>query len=169
MSSSYDGRGQVRVGIDTVSLANLRESLAAFGSRFVCRLFTEGEQAAAASQADGGLDRLAARFAAKEAAIKALGLGELGVNWRDIEVVRQADGAPRLQLHGRAARHAHALGVRDLALSMSHDGDQACAVVVAWARPSEIALRADIVDFTASTAPPVPACPVSLSTSSLHD
>jgi holo-[acyl-carrier protein] synthase len=169
LSSSSDGRTRVCVGIDTVCLGNLRESLAAFGPRFVRRLFTDGEQAAAASQADGGLDRLAARFAAKEATIKALGLGDLGVNWRDIEVVRQANGAPRLQLHGRAAQQAQRLGVRGLALSMSHDGDQACAVVVAWSHPTEVAPGADILDLIASKAPPVVARPVSFFTNSRHD
>lgn len=119
------------VGIDTVALGHLRESLAAFGERFVQRLFTAGEQADARRAADGGVQRLAARFAAKEAAIKAFGLGEVGVDWRDIEVVRQADGAPQLQLHGRAWRHAQGLGVQTMGLSLSHDGEQACAVVVA--------------------------------------
>lgn len=119
------------VGIDTVALGHLRESLAAFGDRFVQRLFTAGEQADAQRSADGGVQRLAARFAAKEAAIKAFGLGEVGVDWRDIEVVRQANGAPQLQLHGRARRHAQGLGVQTMGLSMSHDGEQACAVVVA--------------------------------------
>ena len=145
------------VGIDTVLISGLRESLAAFGDRFTQRLFTDGEQAAAAAQADGGLDRLAARFAAKEAAIKAFGLGDIGVNWRDIEVVREADGAPRLCLHGRAAQRARALGVRGMAVSMSHDGDQACAVVVAWANAPEIAHGADIQDSTLLTVPLLPA------------
>lgn len=157
------------MGIDTVHLGNLRESLAAFGERFMCRLFTDGERATAAAQADGGLDRLAARFAAKEAAIKALGLGDIGVNWRDIEVVRAADGAPRLCLHGRAAQRARALGIRGLAVSMSHDGDQACAVVVAWADAIESARRADISDKTDPTDAPALAPLDSFSTGFPHD
>jgi holo-[acyl-carrier protein] synthase len=119
------------VGIDTVALSGLRESLAAFGDRFVQRLFTVAEQADARRAADGGVQRLAARFAAKEAAIKAFGLGEVGVDWRDIEVVSRPDGAPELQLHGRARRHAQGLGVQTVGVSLSHDGEQACAVVVA--------------------------------------
>lgn len=126
--------GQARVGIDTVSLAEIQSSLARFGRRFVARLFTDAEQAdvQALPHRRGQLERLGTRFAAKEAAIKALGLAELGLNWRDLEVVRQADGQPRLTLHGRAREHAQRLGVVGLALSMSHDGDQACAVVWAW-------------------------------------
>ena len=119
------------VGIDTVVLSGLRESLAAFGERFIQRLFTAAEQADARRAADGGVQRLAARFAAKEAAIKAFGLGDVGVDWRDIEVFSRADGAPELHLHGRARRHVQGLGVRAVGVSLSHDGEQACAVVVA--------------------------------------
>jgi holo-[acyl-carrier protein] synthase len=120
-------------GIDTVVLSSLRESLAAFGQRFVQRLFTAHEQAVVAESVDGGVERLAARFAAKEAAIKAFGLSEVGVDWRQIEVFRLPSGAPELRLHGRALAHAHALGVRSMTVSLSHDGDQACALVVAVA------------------------------------
>ena len=120
-------------GIDTVALSSLRESLAAFGPRFVQRLFTAQEQAVAAESVDGGVERLAARFAAKEAAIKAFGLSEVGVDWRQIEVFRLPSGAPELRLHGRALAHAQALGVRSMTVSLSHDGEQACALVVAVA------------------------------------
>lgn len=120
-------------GIDTVALSSLRESLAVFGPRFVQRLFTAQEQAVAADSVDGGVERLAARFAAKEAAIKAFGLSEVGVDWRQIEVFRLPSGAPELRLHGRALAHAQALGVRSMTVSLSHDGEQACALVVAVA------------------------------------
>lgn len=120
-------------GIDTVALSSLRESLAAFGPRFVQRLFTPQEQAVAAEAVDGGVERLAARFAAKEAAIKAFGLSDVGVDWRQIEVVRLPSGAPELRLHGRALAQAQALGVRSMTVSLSHDGEQACALVVAVA------------------------------------
>lgn len=120
-------------GIDTVALSALRESLAAFGPRFVQRLFTAQEQAVAAESTDGGVERLAARFAAKEAAIKAFGLSEVGVDWRQIEVFRLPSGAPELRLHGRALAYAQAMGVQSMTVSLSHDGDQACALVVAVA------------------------------------
>jgi holo-[acyl-carrier protein] synthase len=122
----------VRVGIDVASVADIGESLAAFGERFAERFFTPQELAdARAVQGEGAeAERLAARFAAKEAVIKALDLPEAGIGWRDIELTRDPGGRPALQLHGRTAELARALGVRDWAVSISHDGPQACAVVV---------------------------------------
>ena len=125
-------------GIDTVALSAMRESLAAFGPRFIQRLFTPQEQAVAAESVDGGVERLAARFAAKEAAIKAFGLSDVGVDWRQIEVWRLPSGAPELRLHGRALAHVQAQGVRSMTVSLSHDGEQACALVVAVADPAPL-------------------------------
>lgn len=133
LAAASGGRLRACVGIDTVALAHLSESLDAFGERFTQRLFTPAEQADAASQATGRVARLAARFAAKEATIKALGLSDVGVDWRHIEVRRAADGAPTLHLQGRALAQAQALGVHGLSVSLSHDGGQACAVVVGLA------------------------------------
>ncbi len=123
----------VRVGIDLCPVASIAESLAHFGERFGQRLFTPQELADAhAVCGDAALhQRLAARFAAKEAVIKALDLPEAGVGWRDIELRRAADGRPTLALHGRAAEAAARLGVRDWAVSISHEAAHACAVVVA--------------------------------------
>jgi holo-[acyl-carrier protein] synthase len=114
-----------RVGIDLVDVSQIAGSIDAFGDRFLARVFTDAEVAYARSTHDVAA-RLAARFAAKEAVRKALRLD--GVGWRDIEVVRRADGACDLALHG-AARAA--LGDGALALSMSHEGDHATAVVIA--------------------------------------
>jgi holo-[acyl-carrier protein] synthase len=75
------------------------------------------------------VERLAARFAAKEAAVKAFGLADAGVNWRDLEVERLPGGAPVLRVHGRAAEVLRARGIAHWALSLSHDGDHAVAVV----------------------------------------
>jgi holo-[acyl-carrier protein] synthase len=77
------------------------------------------------------LGSLAARFAAKEAVIKALALSEAGISWRDIEVVKLPDGHCELQLHGRVAARAHQAGCRQWQLSLSHEGDYAGAVVMA--------------------------------------
>ena len=133
LAAASGGRLRACVGIDTVALAHLSESLDAFGERFTQRLFTPAEQADAAAEATGRVARLAARFAAKEATIKALGLSDVGVDWRHIEVRRAADGAPTLHLQGRALAQAQALGVHGLSVSLSHDGGQACAVVVGLA------------------------------------
>jgi holo-[acyl-carrier protein] synthase len=115
----------VRVGVDLVRVSRVAESIASFGERFVRRIFTDDEIAYARSAPGLVAERLAARFAAKEAAKKALGL-VAGVGWRDIEVRRAPGGAVELALHGPAA----AAGPQGLALSLSHEGDYAIAVVL---------------------------------------
>jgi len=112
----------LRVGIDLVQISRIADSLATFGERFLRRVFTDAELAYARDVPE----RLAARFAAKEAAKKALALD--GVSWRDLEVTRTPTGAVELVLHGAA--HAAAGGC-ELALSISHEGDVAAAVVIA--------------------------------------
>ncbi len=120
------------LGVDLVQVSRVRESIATFGDTYLRRVFTEGEIAYATSGDPAGVaSRLAARFAAKEATIKALDLAEVGVGWRDIEVVRSPNGAPSLVLHG-AARAA--LRDRVLEVSLSHEADYATAVVLSKRR-----------------------------------
>ncbi|MCX5747428.1 MAG: holo-ACP synthase [Proteobacteria bacterium] len=114
------------VGIDLVQVSRIAESIATFGDRWLTRVFTPAEVAYAMSAPDQATARLAARFAAKEAAKKALRLD--GIGWRDLEVVRLSDGACELVLHGEAAAR---VGERTLAMSMSHEGDHATAIVIA--------------------------------------
>src|SRR5205085_3129716 len=116
-----------RVGIDLVQVSRIADSLDRFGARFTDRLFTAAELAYANAAPELTCERLAARFAAKEAAKKALGLTD-GIGWRDIEVARARSGACELVLHGPAAAGA---GPCTLALSLSHEGDYATAVVIA--------------------------------------
>jgi holo-[acyl-carrier protein] synthase len=132
------GAAGVRVGIDTVSVPAIADSLQQFGERFVQRLFTAREAADATSvHGDAARhERLAARFAAKEAVIKALDLPEAGVGWREIELVRAPHGRPSLTLHGRAAAASAQAGVSEWAVSISHDADRACAVVVGLTAPT---------------------------------
>jgi holo-[acyl-carrier protein] synthase len=113
------------VGIDLVRISGIRESIGSFGEQFLQRIYTADEIAYACSAPDSTAERLAARFAAKEATKKALRLD--GVGWRDIEVRRAPDGACDLLLHGHARDTAAG---RTLALSMSHDGDFATAIVI---------------------------------------
>lgn len=120
-----------RVGLDIVQVSRVQESLASFGSHFTTRFFTEGELAYSLAAEGQEAERLAARFAAKEAAIKALSFAEAGVDWREMEVRRDADGACSLVLHGRALQLAREAGVSQLLVSLSHDGDYAGAVVLA--------------------------------------
>lgn len=126
---------RLRTGLDVVEISRIGESVERFGKRFMHRLFREDEIAYALSGEGLVCERLAARFAAKEAAIKAFDLAEAGIAWRDIEVRRLPSGACELALHGKAARRVAELGVSEIALSLSHDGDYAAAVVTAIASP----------------------------------
>lgn len=120
-----------RAGVDLVRVSSVAESLERFGERFLTRVFTDAEAAYALSAPALTAERLAARLAAKEAVIKALDLSELGVGMREIEVVREPSGRCRLVLHGLARAAADEAGVESLAVSLSHEGDYAAAVVVA--------------------------------------
>ena len=134
-TDSRAGPLELRVGIDLVSVRQIAESLAAFGDRFLRRIFTEDEIAYATSEPSQTAERLAARFAAKEATIKALDLGRVGLGWRDIEVRRTASGRCELALHGTVAAAAEAAGADRFALSMSHEGEHATAIVITHTRP----------------------------------
>jgi holo-[acyl-carrier protein] synthase len=116
----------IRVGIDSVAVASVRDALATHGDRYLARVYSPREQADCA----GDPERLAARFAAKEAAVKALRAGDGGIPWTAIEVVRDATGAVDLVLHGPAAALAETAGVSDMAVSLTHEGGLASAVVV---------------------------------------
>ena len=120
----------LRVGVDLVQTSRIAESIATFGDRFLQRVFTDDEIAYASSSPELAPMRFAARFAAKEAAKKALGLADDGVGWRDIEVRRAPSGAVELALHGKAAT----IDTDGLAVSLSHEGDYATAVVVTYVR-----------------------------------
>jgi len=134
-SFRFVSAGRLRTGVDLVQVPRIAASLDSLGERFLGRLFTADEQAYALAAPVHTAERLAARFAAKEAVIKVLNLSEVGVDWRDIEVCRADDGACSLALHGRAAAAARALRIVEMSLSLSHDGDQAVAMVVAFSDP----------------------------------
>jgi holo-[acyl-carrier protein] synthase len=116
------------IGIDLVEVPRLRELLERHGQRFKERTFTAGEIAYCDACADPAM-HYAARFAAKEAAAKALGTGVWaeGVVWTDIEVVREASGKPQIVLHGAAKQHA--AGANCL-VSLTHTRDLAMAQVI---------------------------------------
>lgn len=118
-------------GIDLAEVSRIRESIERFGDRFLARVFTAREIAYANSKANK-YERFAARFAAKEAAMKAIGTGWTGgVTWHDFEVVNLPNGRPTIALHGRAAAIAKELGIRALALSLTHTESYGVASVVA--------------------------------------
>ena len=114
-------------GVDIVEIPRVRGVLGRYGRRFLERIFTEGEIA----YCRGRAPNLAARFAAKEATMKALGTGTRGVGWKDIEVLRKESGEPHIRLHGRAEARAQRLGVVEISLSLSHCQEYAVAFVVA--------------------------------------
>ena len=115
-------------GIDIIEIERIESVVARWGDRFLQRIYTDQEL----DFCRGQISRLAARFAAKEAAVKALGTGIRGIGWTEVEVVRQKGEAPSLRLHGKAAQKAKSLGIRELALSLSHSRDYAVASVVGW-------------------------------------
>ena len=119
----------VGVGIDAVDVARYRRVLARTPG-IAARTFTDGELAYAHLVADP-TQRLAARFAAKEAAMKALGVGLGACRWHDLEVVRADGGEPSLVVHGAALGLVSARGATQLLLSMTHTELTAQAIVVA--------------------------------------
>jgi holo-[acyl-carrier protein] synthase len=115
----------IATGVDIVEIERVADLLERHGERFRRRVYTDREW----DDSGGRAESLAARFAAKEALIKALGARELPLN--EIEVVRPERSQPSLRLWGRAAEIARALHVRELSISLSHTHEHAVAVVVA--------------------------------------
>lgn len=121
----------IRVGLDLVSADSVREAIRAHGDRYLRRVYSPREVSDCSTEASLDAERLAARFAAKEATFKLLRVGDTAVSWLDVEVLRDASGAVELMLSGNAANLAAEAGMRGLALSLSHEGGLAAAVVVA--------------------------------------
>ena len=114
-------------GVDIIEIPRIKQVLDRYGQRFLKRVFTSDE----ITYCRGRAPNLAGRFAAKEAAMKALGTGVRGVSWKDIEVVRSESGAPSVKLHGQAQKRAVRLRVVDISVSISHSREYAVAFVVA--------------------------------------
>jgi holo-[acyl-carrier protein] synthase len=118
------------IGVDLIEVNRIEASIARYGNRFLTRIFTERELA----HCHGQPHQLAARFAAKEAVSKTLGVGiqqRNGVAWREIEIVADEHGKPIVALKGRADRRAHQIGIHRLELSLSHTREHAIAMAVA--------------------------------------
>jgi holo-[acyl-carrier protein] synthase len=114
------------VGIDLIEIADVREAMEAFGERYLGRIFTPAER----RECRASPARLAERFAAKEAAMKALGRQDEAIGWQAIEVTTDAGGRPSIRLEGAAAGLARRHGVRCAHVSMSVDQAHAGAVVI---------------------------------------
>jgi holo-[acyl-carrier protein] synthase len=117
-------------GIDLAEIGRIQQSIDRYGERFINRIYTPAEQAYCLRKRNAA-ESFAARFAAKEAAAKALGTGiSRGVHWLEIEVIRERSGRPSIQFHGRAAEIAQRLGVAHAALSLTHTSSLAMASVL---------------------------------------
>ena len=120
----------VGLGIDVIQNDRIEQSLKRFGDRFISRIFTEGETAYCKAAVRPAI-HFAARFAAKEAAFKALGTGwAKGIRWRDVDVHRLGSGQPELHLHGEALKRATSLGASRFFVSLTHDHTVSAAVVI---------------------------------------
>jgi holo-[acyl-carrier protein] synthase len=120
----------VGTGIDLAEVARIRDAVERHGRRFLERIYTPGEIAYVERKANR-YERLAARFAAKEAGMKAIGTGwRRGVRWIDFEVINLPSGKPTLRFHGQAARFVEALGVKTVALSITHTAELGMAHVI---------------------------------------
>lgn len=120
----------VGIGTDLAEVSRIRESIRRFGDRFIDRVYTTGERAYSLRKANPA-ERFAARFAAKEAGMKAIGTGwSRGVRWVDFEVVNEPSGRPTVKLSGAAGEIARRMGVTRVSVSLTHTAEVAFAVVI---------------------------------------
>jgi holo-[acyl-carrier protein] synthase len=120
----------VGMGVDLAEVPRIRASIERFGARFIERIYTSAEIAYVERKANRW-ERYAARFAAKEAGMKAIGTGwKRGVRWQDFEVANLPSGKPTLRLYGMAAEVARKLGVRNVSLSLTHTAELGMAHVI---------------------------------------
>jgi len=118
------------IGVDIVDIARIQALLDRYGKRFLARVYTEAEAAYALRGANAA-ERLAGRFAVKEAVMKALGTGKTqGILWRDVETVRGRFGRPEVRLHGQAVKWAKIRGSGAVHASITHDGGKAVGFVI---------------------------------------
>lgn len=120
----------IGTGIDLAEVPRIRAAIERYGEAFLKRIYTEGERAYVERKANR-YERYAARFAAKEAGMKALGTGwRRGVRWHDFEVANLPSGRPTLRLNGIAKEIAERLGVKNISLSLTHTVESGMAFVV---------------------------------------
>jgi holo-[acyl-carrier protein] synthase len=120
----------VGIGIDIIEISRIEATIARFGDRFLTRVFTPAEIVYCQRKHHPG-ERFAARFAAKEATLKALGTGKSGgIRWRDVEILPSPGGKPRVHFYGRALERLTFIGGRRAHVSLSHGREHAIAQVV---------------------------------------
>jgi len=112
-------------GIDIIEIARIKKAIARWGEAFLHRVYTEAEIKLYSNKPPS----LAARFACKEAVMKLLGTGRRGVHWREIETLSHPGGKPLVNLYGRAQSRANEMGLKEIAVSLSHSKEYAIASV----------------------------------------
>lgn len=121
---------KVKIGTDICQIDRVKSAYKNYGKRFLRRILTEKELKYVVSNKRNLINRLAGRFAAKEAASKVLGTGLRGVYFKEIEILREPSGAPKIVLHKRAKEKAKKKGLKNIEVSISHERDFAIAIVV---------------------------------------
>jgi holo-[acyl-carrier protein] synthase len=114
------------IGVDIIEIDRIQQTVERWGERFLRRVYTDTEL----RLYKGKVESLAARFAGKEATVKALGTGMRGIGWKDIEILHEPSGKPLINLYRRAQEEACDLRLKDLAISLSHSREYAIAFVV---------------------------------------
>jgi len=114
------------IGTDIIEIARIKQAIDRWGERFLHRVYTEAELNLYGTRPQS----LAARFACKEAVAKLLGAKDKGISWQDIETLSYPNGKPLLNLYGRAQSEAKNLGIKDIAVSLSHSRDYAIAAAI---------------------------------------
>ena len=122
---------KVKIGTDICQINRVQSVYKKLGKRFLKRILTENEIKYITSRKQNFITRLAGRFAAKEATSKVLGTGLRGVYFKEIEILREASGAPKIVLHKRAKQKAKEKNLTDFEVSISHEKDFAIAIVIA--------------------------------------
>jgi holo-[acyl-carrier protein] synthase len=117
---------QVQIGIDLVEIIRIKQAISNWKERFLHRIYTDTEL----ELYSGKVESLAARFAGKEAVLKALNMPGTGIRWKDIEILSEDNGKPVVRLHGKALIQAYQLGFKGFEISLSHSRENAIAFVI---------------------------------------
>ena len=124
---------ELSCGIDVIEISRVKKAIESNKERFVKKIFTQNEMRYCEERAAAKYQHYAARFAAKEAVVKALGLGfTKGIWWTDIEVVKDNNGRPSIKLYGEAKKCAEEVGIKSLKLSLSHCHEYAVANAICF-------------------------------------
>lgn len=120
------------IGVDIVEINRIASAICRYGSSFLNRIYTENEQDYCLSCSNRRIthQRFAARFAAKEAVFKCLGISEKGMRWKDMEILNEANGKPFVKLHGELLEVSKEAGIKEVLVSLSHSKEYAVAYAV---------------------------------------